>query len=217
MGMQVVVFDLDGTLLDSLTDIADAANDVLLRQGCAAHPVNAYRAFIGNGVKILFERALPPDQQDASIVETCVHDFAEAYRKCEGQHTTVFAGIPELLTALADLPVKTAVLSNKPHALAVPCVEEFLPQWPFDLVLGQRDHVPPKPDPSGALEILQATGAVASSSLYLGDTAVDMQTATAAGMVAVGVSWGFRPPEELVEGGAQHVINHPTEMLSLLT
>ncbi len=211
-----VIFDLDGTLLDTLTDIAHAGNCVLRQFGYPEHPVDAYRYFVGDGVRVLFERTLPDQNRNDATVEACAVEFRDAYSRLWNVHTHLYPGIDKLLAAIAQVPLPMAVLSNKPHAFTKLCVAEYLPEDDFGVVLGQREGVPQKPDPAGALEIAAQFSLSPDRFLFLGDTAVDMQTALAAGMVPVGVRWGFRPERELTEAGAQAIIGEPSELLALL-
>jgi phosphoglycolate phosphatase len=216
MKFRAVLFDLDGTLLDTLEDIAQAANDVLVGLDLPTHPPEAYRAFIGDGVATLFRRALPPDRVVPEMIDRCVAGFRETYGESWNVRTRPFDGIPELLDDLAARDLDLAVLSNKPDDFTRRCAAEYLARWPFRAVLGQREGVPRKPDPAGALEIARRLGLPAERFLYVGDTAVDMETARGAGMCPVGVAWGFRSIEELRSGGAAAIIERPAELLGLL-
>jgi phosphoglycolate phosphatase len=213
MHYSAVVFDLDGTLLDTLADIAEAANRVLVQRGLAAHELDAYRQFVGEGVRVLFERSLPREACTRELIDACADDFRQTYAECWNIRTHPYDGIESLLSALVERKVRLAVLSNKPDNFTKACVREYFPQFPFEAVLGQRDGVPRKPDPAGALEIAAVMDLAPDRFLYAGDTAVDMQTALAAEMFPVGVLWGFRPLPELLAGGAQAVIEHPAELL----
>jgi phosphoglycolate phosphatase len=216
MDVQAVLFDLDGTLLDTLEDIASAANEVLGRLGLPAHPPEAYRGFIGDGVAMLFRRALAPEHAEPGRVARCVEDFRAAYGRSWDVRTRPYDGIPALLDALTARGLGLAVLSNKPDDFTRLCASAYLARWPFRAVLGQREGTPRKPDPAGALEIAGALDVPAGQFLYVGDSAVDMETARRAGMRPVGVSWGFRPAEELWAAGAEAVITHPAELPEIL-
>jgi phosphoglycolate phosphatase len=211
-----IIFDLDGTLLDTLADIANAANSVLLQHGFAAQPLDNYRHFVGEGVRILFRRALPERYRKDEVVEACALAFREAYSRLWNVHTRPYAGITDLLAALRACQLRLTVLSNKPDMFTRRCVAEYFPDDEFQVVIGQRDGVPQKPDPVGAREIAKLLSIPADRFLLLGDTAVDMQTARAAGMYPVGALWGFRPLEELQAGGAETVIRRPAELLDVL-
>jgi phosphoglycolate phosphatase len=211
-----VIFDLDGTLLDTLADIGGAANRVLAELEFPQHPLDDYRHFVGEGVARLFERALPDGARDGRLVERCVSGFREEYARTWNEQTAPYEGVARLLAELAARGVPLAVLSNKPHAFTVACIEEYFGQTDFVRVLGQRDEVPRKPDPAGALEIAAAAGLPADRFLFVGDTPIDMATARAARMHAVGVTWGFRPRTELAEQGAATLIERPAELLALV-
>lgn len=216
MRVQAVLFDLDGTLLDTLEDIANSANSALLRYGLPIHSVDAYRYFIGDGVTMLISRALPDENRDSDIIAKCVKGFRQYYSRNWNVNTRPYEGVPELLDALAAKHIKMAVLSNKPDDFTRQCVSELLPNHNFEMILGQRDAIPIKPDPVGALQIADSLGITPSRFLYLGDSAIDMKTAVRAGMFPVGALWGFRPLKELQEHGAQVVIEHPIDLVGLL-
>lgn len=214
---RAVLFDLDGTLLDTLEDLADSGNAVLLAHGFEAHRVEAYRTFIGDGMGKLVERIFPPGAvEDPDVLEQCLQEYKAAYEDRWHNKTRVYDGITGLLDHLAGQGVKTGVLTNKAQAFAVKCVDAFLGNHPWDVVLGQREGVPRKPDPAGANDALQAMGVGAGEALFVGDSGVDMQTAVNAGIKAVGVSWGFRGREELLANGASVVIDAPMELVGVL-
>jgi phosphoglycolate phosphatase len=213
MAFEAVIFDLDGTLIDSLTDIAWSANHVLVQQGFATREKREYQDFVGEGVQSLFRRALPQQEATEEAILRCCTAFRDVYREHWNVDTRPYAGIPPLLEFLQQRGVALAVLSNKPHEFTVRCVEAYFPKVPFTPVLGQRDGVPRKPDPAAAREIAAGWDLPPSSVLYVGDTATDIQTAINAGMYSVGVLWGFRPKAELVDAGAQGLIGEPLELL----
>ncbi len=216
MPYKAVLFDLDGTLLDTLEDLGNAANRVLEQNGFPTHKMDIYRQFVGDGAKKLITRVLPEDKRKDTIIHSCLDAFLEDYGKNWNVKTRPYDGIPELLDALTARKLKMAVLSNKPHESTKRCVAGLLPNWNFDVILGQRDDAPRKPDPTGALEIAEKLNIAPSDFLYLGDTAIDLQTSIAAGMFPVGVLWGFRTTEELQENGAKVLISQPLEILNLL-
>jgi phosphoglycolate phosphatase len=211
-----VLFDLDGTLLDTLQDIADAANGTLAHFGLTAHPVDAYRQFVGSGVARLFARAIPDDSQDQEIIARCVERFREAYEQNWNAKTKPYDGVVPLLDQLAARRVRMAVLSNKPDEFTQKCTQHYLPQAPFEVVVGQRDGLPRKPDPAAAEMIAQQMGVPPEQFLFLGDSVVDMETARRAGMRPVGAGWGFRSGRELPESGAVAVLRHPIELLDMV-
>lgn len=207
---KAVVFDLDGTLTNTLDDIADAMNRALRLNGLPEYPVDAYRYMVGNGAKVLAERAAKPcPEKTAQVLE----DYQQYYERHTRVKTQPYPGIPALLRALAARGLKLCVLSNKPHADTVNVVTHFFPDIPWTVIRGQKEGVPVKPDPAGALAILKELGLRAEECLYLGDTSVDMETATRAGMYAVGVLWGFREEKELRESGARLLIREPMELM----
>jgi len=210
-----VIFDLDGTLLDTLADISHAANRVLSDQGLPVHAIESYRQFVGEGVRVLFRQALPERLRSEDRVAQCAAAFQRAYAEQWHVHTRSYDGIRELLAELVRRDVQLSVLSNKPHRFTRLCIERFLPQTPFRHIFGQREGVPRKPDPAAAIDMGRNSGVPAEQIVYVGDTAIDMQTARAAGMYAVGVTWGFRPAAELQATGACRLIDHPLELLEL--
>ncbi len=216
MKYEAVLFDLDGTLLDTVDDIGDAANRVLSNRGFPMHPISTYYQFIGEGVKVLFTRALPQEKRNEDLINTCLKEFVEDYRRNYNVKSQPYDGIPEMLNALSERNLKLAILSNKPDLLTKDCVTSLLSNWDFGVVFGQRDLVPRKPNPQAALEIAKKLSISPSDFLYLGDTAIDMKTAVSAGMFPVGVAWGFRPVKELKENGACVIIDKPIQLLDLI-
>lgn len=216
MSIKAIIFDLDGTLLDTLNDIAHAANRALSLHGFPTHPTDDYRIFIGNGALKLFERALPESHRSEYMIEACCNEFKKDYRQNWHAQTSVYEGIADMLDALCARNLRLSILSNKPHEFTLKCVDTFLPEWPFEIVMGQQNGIAIKPDPAGALMIADRMGISPSDFLYLGDSDVDMKTATAAGMFAAGALWGFRTKEELIENGARALLYHPKELLALL-
>ena len=211
-----VVFDLDGTLLDTLEDLGDAVNRVLINHGFPAHPMDAYRYFVGDGSAVLIERALPESARGTDVYRECLAAFMADYDRSWKIKTRLYDGISEMLDSLTALGIDIAILSNKSHGFTVKCVQDLLSNWRFRAVFGLREDVPRKPDPAGALEISRLLGQVPGHMLYLGDTAIDMRTAVSAGMFPVGALWGFRTREELLENGAKALVQHPGELLNLI-
>ena len=214
MQHSAVIFDLDGTLLDTLADIGNSANETLVAEGFSPHELDAYRRFIGDGIETLFTRALPPAAVSDAVVADCVRRYRGVYVRRWNDQARPYDGIEALLAELAQRGVSMAVLSNKSHPFTVRCVEHFFPQTQFACVYGQRSGVPIKPHPAGALEILQHLQRSPGEVVYVGDTSTDMQTAVAAKLFPVGVLWGFREREELLQCGAQAIVAHPCELLT---
>ncbi len=215
MQYRAALFDLDGTLLDTLDDLADAANRVLAAEGMPVHEVEAYKKFVGDGLATLVERIVPGEQHNEETLRRVVDAFRQDYGAHWHEKSRPYAGVPEMLTGLRKRGLRLAVLSNKPHEFTKLCVRRMLGDFSFYPVLGQREGVPKKPDPAGALEAAALLDIPAREILYVGDTAVDMQTAAGAGMTAVGVLWGFREEEELTASGADYLVSHPEEILEL--
>jgi len=212
-----VLFDLDGTLLDTLEDLGDSMNAVLRTLGFSPHPMDSYRYFVGDGVENLARRALPEKARaDEAVVRDCVTRMRAEYGRRWKDKTRLYDGMPELLDGLAARGVKSAILSNKPHAAVLEVVDHFFRKWHFDAALGARPGVPIKPDAGAALEVARALAVAPGSFLYVGDTNTDMATAVAAGMFPVGALWGFRTAEELRASGAAALVSRPEEILGLL-
>ncbi len=216
MMYRAVLFDLDGTLLNTLQDIAASANTVLGRFGCPQHEVEAYRYFVGDGMEALAARILPSDHRDTATVAKAVSCIDSEYSQHWADTTRPYDGIPELLQALTVRGIKMAVLSNKPDGSTKLMVSKLLSLWRFELVLGARPSVPRKPDPAAALEIVKRLNISPGKFLYLGDTGIDMKTAKAAGMCPIGVLWGFRTADELLDSGAKSLISNPMDLLKIL-
>ena len=213
---QAVLFDVDGTLLDTLEDLADSMNGVLQTEGFPVHPVEAYKHFVGEGMANLVRRTLPENRRaDEAVVSRCFASMVETYGRKWRDKTRPYEGIPELLDALQRLGIRMAVLSNKPDGFTRLTVSHFLPGWSFDVVRGESPPIPRKPDPASALEIAKTLEIRPERFVYLGDTGTDMETACRAGMYAVGVLWGFRTAKELLEAGARALIEKPGDLMRL--
>ncbi|MBT8333799.1 MAG: HAD family hydrolase [Deltaproteobacteria bacterium] len=213
---QVVIFDLDGTLLNTLDDLADAANKMLRLHGFTPHPTDAYRTFVGDGLFVLIKR-ITPAHTSKEMLQSCMGVFQREYEGNWNNKTALYPEIDTMLNRLTELQVNIAILSNKPDNYTKKCVGEFLASHDFYPVFGQREHIERKPSPTGALEIAKKLNAAPRSCLFVGDSSVDMKTGNAAGMVSIGVSWGFRTESELLEAGAQHIIHHPLELVRYVT
>ena len=216
MKSQAIIFDLDGTLLNTLADVGNAVNRVLSIHGLPIHKIDAYRFFIGDGARMLITRALPPAVRDENTIHTCLEEFQKDYLQNSDLETDLYEGIAEMLDKLVELGIKLAVHSNKPHALTIKCMDDYFGKWKFEVILGQQETIPKKPDPAGALMIARQMGIPASSFLYLGDSGVDMKTAVSAGMFPAGAIWGFRTLEELEGNGAKILLNQPLDLLGVV-
>ena len=216
MKYSAVLFDLDGTLLNTLKDIADSVNSALGHLGFPQHGLEAYKYFVGDGRDTLAIRALPESHRNAVTVGKLVTYINEEYSKRWANNTSPYQGVPDLLDALTSNGIKMAILSNKPHSFTKLMVSGLLPRWRFELVIGALPSVPKKPDPTAALQIARRLNIRPLEFHYLGDSDVDMKTATAADMYPIGALWGFRTADELLAGGARALIQQPTDLLHLL-
>jgi phosphoglycolate phosphatase len=216
MNYKAVLFDLDGTLLDTLEDIANSMNAVLTSAGFPAHAVEAYRGFIGEGIANLVRHALPEKYTDECTMEKYVSSMIDEYGRHWADNTKPYPEIPELLQALTVRKIKMAVLSNKMDNFTKDMVKTLLGEWKFEEIIGAQPSILRKPDPTGALLISRQCGVMPEEFLYLGDSNTDMQTAVNAGMYPVGALWGFQMAEQLLAAGAQKLIAKPLELLFLL-
>ncbi len=213
MSYKAVIFDLDGTLLDTLKDLALSVNAVLVKKGYKSHPVSAYRYFVGDGIEKLVRRSFPPGSIDGeSDLNAAVAAVKEEYSRRWSDYTEPYPGVPELLDFLEKEGIPKAIFSNKLHEFARLNVEKLLPDWTFTEVCGIRDGIPYKPDPRGALQIAGALNLNPREIIYVGDTATDMKTAVAGGFYPVGALWGFRTADELLENGAESLAETPLEV-----
>jgi len=200
---KAVIFDLDGTLLNTLEDLTDSMNCVLKRNRLPEHNLAAYRYFVGDGIEMLVRRALPFEVASENDFQRFVREMKSEYASRWLLKTRPYPGVPEMLAAFAAAGIAMAVLSNKPDDASNEIVKSLLPNIDFRIVLGATPERPKKPDPSAALEIASRLGISPEDFLFMGDTSIDMQTACAAGMFPVGALWGFRPAEELIASGAK--------------
>jgi phosphoglycolate phosphatase len=213
--IKAVIFDLDGTLLDTLIDLADSMNVVLADLGLPSHPQDAYRYFVGDGMETLSRRVLPEEYRTLPMIQRCTEGMRARYQEHWADKSEPYPGIPELLDSLSRRGLSLNILSNKPDDLTRLMVNHFLPNWRWSHVRGAVPEMPKKPDPSGALAVAEQLGVARHQFLYLGDTNTDMRTAAAAGMYPVGVLWGFRTKMELEESGAKSVLRYPLDLLKL--
>jgi len=213
---QAVLFDLDGTLLDTIDDLTDSMNVALASCGLPTHSTDACKQFIGDGVRNFVWRALPQSRRDDATIADVMTRYREAYTKNWDNKTRPYEGVETLLDVVAARGLKRVVYSNKPDDFTQLAVAKLLPRWRFDAVVGAREGWPHKPDPAAALDLAARLGVEPSRFVYVGDTNTDMQTAVAAGMFPVGALWGFRTAQELRDNGAKVLIAHPMELLDIL-
>lgn len=209
-----VIFDLDGTLLNTLGDLRAATNHALEVRGLSPHSMEEIRQFIGNGIRLLICRAMPEGTPEAEI-DAALDDFKAYYAAHIHDRTVPYDGIPQLLTALRKRGIKVAVLSNKIDSASQQLIEYFFPEK-TDVVFGEHVGVPRKPDPTSCRMVMQQLGVQPEQVLYVGDSGTDMQTAKNAGLYAVGVTWGFRSKEVLLEYGADVLVHRPEQILQIL-
>ena len=217
MSFKACIFDLDGTLLDTINTIAYYGNNALEAFGYKAIDSEEYKYFAGNGARILIERMLAfSGVTDEAEIQKVLKKYLDEYDSDTRYKTAVFDGINDLLCALRENGLKCAVLSNKPHNATLEVIEYFFGENVFDVVYGQREGYPIKPDPTVAIEIGKEFGATPDECLYVGDTAIDMETGKGAGYYTIGVLWGFRKRDELLKSGADVIVSHPREIAELL-
>lgn len=211
MGYKAVIFDLDGTLLNTLDDLADSANYVLEKLGCPTHPVESYKYFVGNGIPKLIERCLPPDKQE--LKNKALELFSAYYSKHSEDKTAPYSQIPQLLDELRERGYKLGIITNKANNISQQVVSHFFGENTFDCVQGLEEGLKAKPDSAGALKVAQTLSVSPENVLYIGDSGVDMQTAVNAGFTPCGVLWGFRKRDELLENGAKIIVESPLQIL----
>lgn len=211
-----VIFDLDGTLLDTLEDLADATNWVCEQHGWPVHPLEAYKGFVGNGAGKLLERVTPPSVELTDALRALLmEEFTRRYTRHSANKTHAYAGMPEAVMRLKEAGVKLGVLTNKPHAAAVPIVERYYPGV-FAAVQGAVPGAPLKPDPTVLRLLMDRVGATVERTLFVGDSDVDIRTGKNGGLAACGVLWGFRTREELESEGADFIAENPAELAALV-
>ncbi len=222
MNCQAIIFDLDGTLLDTLKDLAKAVNSALAIESLSPCPTEQYKKLVGSGARNLmkkaaaFSRGVDPNQIPADQIDRLMASFNKLYDRSWAVETKPYPGVVELLEQLRKTNLKLAILSNKPDAFTKQITNHYFPTREFSPVYGKLDDYPIKPDPTLALKILEQMDIAPSRAMFVGDSGSDMQTARNAGMTAVGVLWGFRDADELKREGADHLIGHPSDLLALL-
>lgn len=211
---QLAIFDLDGTLLNTIADLGASTNFALSEMGYAEHPLSAYNFMVGNGVRKLMERAQP--DASSETIDRLLEHFRQHYDEHCTDTTQPYPGVPELLSELSSRGLRLAVATNKYQSAAEKIISHFFPQIKFEAVLGQIPERPVKPDPSVVFSILGMCPTPKRDVIYIGDSAVDIETARRACVESVGVTWGFRPVSELRKACADHVVSNPEEILKFL-
>lgn len=215
MTYKAVIFDLDGTLVNSIKDIADAMNVVLQKRNYPTYDYDTYKTFVGSGVKSLVIKALPKNKTSTTEVNLCLNDMMQVYSACCTNKTEPYQGILELLDTLHNKGLKLAILSNKEDGLTKKVASALLPEY-ITPILGLKDEALKKPNPQVLLQLCETLNVNPEEAIYVGDTDVDILVAKNANMCAVGVSWGFRDPQELIAQGADFILQTPKDLLKLV-
>jgi phosphoglycolate phosphatase len=215
-GFKGVVFDLDGTLADSLPDIAKAINTILTGLGLPAEEPETFRNRVGWGLRRAVELSLPDEMRDDSTLDSLLPELISVYRANPSDHAVLYPGIKETVSKLSRMGIPMGVWTNKEEKIAVSLLNRLLPEKPFRLIVGERPERPKKPDPHASKLFLNSWGLERDSICYAGDTEVDMETARNAGFYPVGVTWGYREVEELKNSGAKKIIPDPASIIKLV-
>jgi len=209
---KAIIFDLDGTLLNSLIDIAESVNFILKKYNFKTHSIEDYKYMIGKGIKPLIEKALPNNISENDF-QKYFNEISKLYEQNQTKHTHPYNGIMDMLNNLSKKGISLNILSNKPNNFAKDVVHHFFNDINFNIVFGARDGIPKKPSPDSVNEIIKLTGINKNDFIYMGDTSTDMLTAKAANVESIGVTWGYRKVDELLNAGANHIVNHPSEVI----
>jgi len=213
--IKAVLFDLDGTLADSLIDLADGVNRAIASKGFPTHPVEAFKYFVGDGIPKMIERALPEGNRDADTIEEIKGLFMPYYAIHYADNTYAYNGMPELVNTLKNKGFIVAVVTNKEQNMANEVVTSLYGNV-FDLIFGKRDGIPAKPDPTAALMAMNELGVKPDECVFIGDSGMDVATAVNSGAVPIGELWGFRKEDELRANGAKYIISKPCELLDII-
>ena len=216
MKFPAIIFDLDGTLLDTLKDLADSMNRILNSKGFPAHPVDSYKFFVGDGIEKLVRRTLPDNERKEETIRECIGLMRDDYSRNWNISTQPYPGIETMLNRLKKTGLRMSILSNKPDDFTQLTVSYFLSKWNFEVIMGIKDGMPKKPDPRLVFEISKKMSLDPADFLYVGDTATDMKTAISSGAYPAGVLWGFRDKEELLKSGAKAILEKPDDIFKIL-
>lgn len=215
MSINCIVFDLDGTLLNTLDDLANGVNYTLEKFGYPTHEIEKYKYFVGNGMKNLINRAVPEEIKNTEIEKDILAAFMEYYSAHSTDLTRPYDGVEDMIDALKERGIKIGMVTNKAHNAAIDIMEKYF-SGKFDYVLGQSEKFPLKPNPASAIFVCETLGCTPENSIFVGDSGVDMKTGADGGFLPVGVLWGFRDKDELISNGAKAVISHPAELLKFV-
>lgn len=216
MKFKAVIFDLDGTLLDTIEDIKITMNKALSRYNYPQFSTEEYKYFVGKGVDNLIRQVIKAGNIDEKAFDNLKKDYYEIYEKQSTVNTKIYEGINELINILKSRKISVNVLSNKPHGQTVDVINYYFETGTFDFVYGKKEEFLPKPDASSALDLVNNLAIKSEEVLYVGDTETDMLTAQNSGFFSVGVLWGFRKEDELINSGAKKIVSHPLEIIKLL-
>jgi phosphoglycolate phosphatase len=213
---KAVIFDLDGTLINSVEDIADAVNVMLKQNDLPTHNLKTYEQFLGSGIRDLLKKAVAKKSNEKEFMDTCWNEMIAIYTSNCTNKTKSYNGIINLLDTLVSQKIKMAILTNKADHLAKKIVAELFPTYNFEAVIGLTNEEAKKPNPVTAIQISKKFNLNPNEIVFVGDSGIDMQTATNAGMFAVGVTWGYRDKNELIANGAKFILNHPSDLFKIL-
>lgn len=214
MKYSAVIFDLDGTLLDTIGDLTASINHTMKKYGFPCRSVEEVRSFVGNGVANLVSRCLP-EETDSELFSECLSSFKSHYKEHAAELTQPYEGIRELLTSLKSMNIRTAVVSNKVHDTSSLIIDRYFGSL-IDVTIGQRDSFPKKPDPYGTLEAIRLLNCRPEECIYVGDSEVDCKTGHNAGLQVIGVSWGFRGRDVLTDNGADFIVDNASDILTIV-